>query len=54
MDSVLAKERAETNKRVAKLNKQTELERLRKEELELKCENYRHTSVWDRIKNYFR
>ncbi len=55
MDNVLNKERAETSKRVAKLNKQTELEKLRKEELECKRELtvLSRPSIWDWIKQLF-
>ena len=56
MGDVLTKERAETNKRVAKLNKQTKLEKLRKEELECRREltELSRPSIWEWIKKLFR
>ena len=56
MVDVLAKERAETNKRIAKLNKQTELEGLRKEEIECTRElnELSRPPIWGWIKKLFR
>ena len=55
MADVLTKERAETNKRIAKLNKQTKLEKLRKEETECKREltELSRPSIWEWIKKLF-
>ncbi len=56
MDSILAKERAETNKRVAKLNKQKEVEELRKEEINCEREltELSRPPIWEWIKNLFK
>jgi len=56
MDSILTRERAETKKRVAKLNSKTKLEELRKEELECEREltKLSRPSIWEWIKQLLR
>lgn len=56
MNNVLTRERAETKRRVAKLNSETKLEELRKEELDCEREltELSRPSIWEWIKNLFR
>ena len=55
MSDVLTRERTETNERVAKLNKQTELEGLQKEVIECECEltKLSRPSIWKWVKKLF-